>query len=75
MFEIKLGYMEVKNIEAMFRAVGIREKAIFYGIENINTRNFIWKIFAIMKSIFPSYVNFYNFPVSQLHGVVTRVNM
>ena len=76
LFEIKLGYMEVvENIETIFRAVGIREKAIFYGIENINTKNFIWKIFAIMKSIFPSYVNFYNFPVSELHGVVTRVNM
>ena len=75
LFEIKIGYMEVENIEAMFRAAGIREKAIFYGIEDINTRNFIWKIFAIMKSIFPSYVKFYNLPSSGLHGVVTRVNM
>ncbi len=74
-FEIKIGYMVVENIEAMFRAKGIREKAIFYGIEDIDTRNFIWKIFAIMKSVFPSYVKFYNLPVSELHGVVTRVNM
>lgn len=75
LFEIKIGYMEVGNIEAMFRDKGIHEKAIFYGIEDINTRNFIWKIYAIMKNVFPSYVKFYNLPVSELHGVVTRVNM
>lgn len=75
LFEIKIGYMEVENIEAMFRSADIHEKAIFYGIEDIYTRNFIWKVFAIMKSIFPSYVNFYNLPISELHGVVTRVNM
>ena len=75
LFEIKIGYMEVADLEAIFKAVKMRKKAIFYGIEDIDTKNFFWNIFAIMKSIFPSYVKFYNFPVSELHGVVTRVKM
>lgn len=75
LFEIKIGYMVTANIESMFRTSGIREKVIFYGIEDIYTNNIIWRMFAVIKTIFPSYVKFYKLPISELHGVVTRVNM
>lgn len=74
-FEIKMGYMEIEDIEKIFRISWIKEKVIFYGIEDIYSSNLIWKIFAIMKMILPSYVKFYNLPASELHGVTTKVDM
>lgn len=74
-FEIRMGYMELDDIEKIFRTSWIKEKVIFYGIEDIYSGNPIWKTFAIMKMILPSYVKFYNLPASELHGVTTKVNM
>lgn len=75
LFEIKMGYMEMEDIEKIFRVSWIREKVIFYGIEDIYSSNPIWKFFAVMKLLLPSYVKFYNLPASELHGVTTKVNM
>lgn len=74
-FEIQLGYMEVADVEEILRDTGVDEKAIFYGLEDISTRNFIWKIFSVMKRITPAFVQFYKLPSHKLHGVVTRVEM
>lgn len=74
-FEIKMGYMEIEDVEKIFRTAWIKEKVIFYGIEDIYSSNPIWKIFAIMKMLLPSYVKFYNLPASELHGVTTKVDM
>lgn len=74
-FEIKMGYMEIEDVEKIFRTSWIKEKVIFYGIEDIYSNNLIWKIFAIMKMLLPSYVKFYNLPASELHGVTTKVDM
>ncbi len=38
-FEIQLGYMEPADIEEILKETGIDEKVIFYGIEDIMTRN------------------------------------
>ncbi|MFO0754387.1 MAG: KUP/HAK/KT family potassium transporter [Thermodesulfovibrionales bacterium] len=74
-FEIQLGYMEVADIEEILKEADIDERAIFYGLEDISTRNIIWKIFSVFKRLTPAYVQFYKLPHHKLHGVVTRVEM
>jgi len=74
-FEIRLGYMEMPDVEKIFRKAGIDEKAIFYGIEDIHTQNVLWKIFAVIKQLTPPIVQFYKLPSNKIHGVVTRVKI
>ncbi len=74
-FEMQLGYMEVVDVEEILKEAGIDEKTIFYGLEDISTRNVIWKIFSIFKRLTPAYVQFYKLPPGKLHGVITRVEM
>ncbi len=74
-FEVRAGYMEVLDIEKHLKAHDISEKVIFYGIEDIETRNPIWKVFAIIKKLTPNFVQFNKLPAAKLQGVVTRVEM
>lgn len=74
-FEIYLGYMEIVDIPGILREAGIEEKTIFYGMEDIVTTNAIWRIFAAIKRLSPSLVQFYRLPADKIHGVVTRVEM
>ncbi|MBI5885794.1 MAG: KUP/HAK/KT family potassium transporter [Deltaproteobacteria bacterium] len=74
-FEIKSGYMEVVDVEAILKASGINEKTIFYGLEEIATDNIIWRVFSIIKRVTPSFLQFYKLPPNKLHGVITRVEM
>jgi len=74
-FEIRAGYMVVLDIESLLKMNGIQEKVIFYGIEDINTMNPVWKIFSVIKKLTPNFVQFNKLPASRLHGVVTRVEM
>lgn len=74
-FEIQTGYMEIVDVEEILKEAGIDEKAIFYGLEDIATRNFIWKMFSMIKGVTPSFVQFYKLPSHKLHGVITRVEM
>ncbi|GAB4293417.1 MAG: KUP/HAK/KT family potassium transporter [Desulfuromonadia bacterium] len=74
-FEIRAGYMEVLDIEKKLAEHGIREKVIFYGIEDIETTNPIWKFFAVIKKLTPNFVQFNKLPAAKLQGVVTRVEM
>jgi KUP system potassium uptake protein len=74
-FEIRAGYMVVLDIESLLKMNGIKEKVIFYGIEDINTKNPVWKIFSLIKKLTPNFVQFNKLPASRLHGVVTRVEM
>lgn len=73
--EIHAGYMVVFDLESILKMNGIREKVIFYGIEDINTPNPVWKIFSLIKKLTPNFVQFNKLPVGRLHGVVTRVEM
>jgi KUP system potassium uptake protein len=75
LFEILMGYMEVVDIEGIFKRAGIAEKGIFYGLEEISTNHFIWKIFSIFKRLAPPFVQFHDLPANKLHGVVTRIEM
>jgi len=74
-FEIRAGYMEVIDIEKLLQKHGIREKVIFYGIEDIVTNNPFWRIFSVIKKLTPNFVQFYKLPSSKLQGNVTRVEM
>lgn len=75
LFKIKVGYMEHINIKNILTAVDIHPKVVFYGMEEIATKNFIWRVFTFIKKISPSFVQFYGFPSDKLHGVVMRVKM
>ena len=74
-FEIQLGYMEIPDIEEILREAGIDENTIFYGLEDIETENIIWKTFSVIKKLTPAFVQFYKLPAHKLHGVMTRVEM
>ena len=74
-FEIRAGYMEIIDIERLLKENGITEKVIFYGIEDIETKNPVWKVFSIIKKLTPNFVQFNKLPASRLQGVVTRVEM
>jgi len=74
-FEIKAGYMEVLDIERLLKEHGISEKVIFYGIEDIETKNPVWQVFALIKKLTPNFVQFNKLPAAKLQGVVTRVEM
>lgn len=74
-FEIYLGYMEIVEIEEIIRESGIQERTIFYGMEEIVTTNPFWRIFAAIKRLAPSVVQFYKLPSSKIHGVITRIEM
>lgn len=74
-FEIYMGYIEIVDVDAIFREAGIDEKTIFYGMEEIISTMTLWRIFAIIKRLSPSVVQFYKLPPDKIHGVVTRVEM
>ncbi|MGE5239016.1 MAG: KUP/HAK/KT family potassium transporter [Chloroflexota bacterium] len=74
-FEIQFGYMEVFDVEEIIREAGIDERAIFYGIEDISTCKLMWRIFAAIKKLTPTFVQFFKLPSQKLHGIITRVEM
>ncbi|MFO7447449.1 MAG: KUP/HAK/KT family potassium transporter [Ignavibacteriaceae bacterium] len=73
--EVHTGYMEILNLADILKEQGINEKVIFYGVEDIITPNFLFKIFAFLKKITPPFVRFYKLPYNKLHGVVTRLDI
>jgi KUP system potassium uptake protein len=74
-FNIAAGYRERLDIEGLLRQHGIQEKVIFYGVEDIVTRNPVWQIFSLIKRVTPNFVQFSKLPPSRLQGIVTRVEM
>jgi KUP system potassium uptake protein len=74
-FEVHAGYREILDIEGLIKKQGIQEKVIFYGVEDIATRNPIWHLFSLIKQITPNFVQFNKLPPSRLQGIVTRVEM
>jgi len=74
-FEIQMGYMEIVDVEEILREAGIEERTVFYGLEDIASRNLIWKTFALTKRITPAFINFYQLPQKKLHGVLTKMVM
>ena len=74
-FEVVSGYREVLDIEGLIKEYGITEKVIFYGVEDIVTRNPVWRVFSFIKRVAPNFVQFSKLPPSRLQGIVTRVEM
>ena len=74
-YEIQMGYMEVVYLEEILKQAGIDEKAIFYGLEDIVTKNLFWSVFSIIKKLSPAYVQFYKLPSEKLCGIISRVEM
>jgi KUP system potassium uptake protein len=74
-FEIEMGYMELVDVENILKKAGIEEKAIFYGLEEITTKNVFWRLFSMIKRLTPPFVQFYDLPSTKLHGVVQRIEM
>jgi len=74
-FTITAGYMEIVDIIGLLRAEGIEEKTIFYGMENVISEKFFWKLYSLIKKVTPAFVYFYELPPEKIHGVITRVVM
>lgn len=72
---IEYGYMQVIHLLTIIRQAGIEETTIFYGLEEIVTNNFVWKVYAVIKRLSPSFVQYYRLPPDRVHGVVTRLEM
>lgn len=75
MLIIKVGYLEVVNIEKILNSLDIYPKVIFYGVEDLRTTSLFWKSYIIIKKLTSSFVQFYKFPVHKLHGVQVQVNL
>ena len=52
--------MEVIDIERLLTKNDIQEKVIFYGIEDIDTTNPVWKAFSMIKKLTPNFVQLTN---------------
>ncbi|OPY36852.1 MAG: potassium transport protein Kup [Methanoregula sp. PtaU1.Bin051] len=74
-FLITAGYMEIVDIIGLLHAEGINEKIIFYGMENVVSEKFFWKLYGFLKKVTPAFVHFYELPAEKIHGVITRVVM
>ena len=75
LFEITAGYMEILDVEKLLKSNSIHERAIFYGVEDIVTTNYVYKCFAIVKKVTPSFVQFYKLHPNKIHGVVTMIEL
>lgn len=75
LFEVRGGYLEMIDVVAIFKEASIEEKTIFYGLDEIVSTNFVWKVFSLIKRLSPSFVQFYKLPANRIHGVVTRVEL
>jgi len=74
-FTITAGYMEIMDIIRLLHDNDIGEKTIFYGVENIISDSFRWRLYGIIKKLTPAFVHFYELPPEKIHGVVTRIVM
>ncbi len=74
-FVIHMGYMEVVHLESILSNAGIKEKAIFYGLEEITSQNVFWRLFSVLKRMTSPFVQYYDLPPEKLHGVVQRIEM
>ena len=67
--------MTFVNVEALLNHYGIKEKIIFYGVEDIMTKNPVWWLFSEIRKQSANFVQFCKLPASKLHCVVTRIEM
>lgn len=75
LLRVNVGYLQVFKLSNILKELNIKEKVIFYGIEDIETTNFFWHIFSLIKKITPTFVSFYNLPTHKIHGVITKIKI
>ena len=75
LFTLQAGYMEVVDVDQQFQKAGMKASAIFYGSEEISSANVLVKLFAQIKKLAPSFVQFHKLPAMKLHGVMTRYEL
>lgn len=73
--KVQAGYKETLELTKILKCNNIDEKVIFYGVEEVETTNLFWKIYAIIKKLTPSFVTFYKLPQSKVRGIITRIEM
>jgi KUP system potassium uptake protein len=72
---VEFGYMERINVEKILNEAGIKERIIFYGIEDIITKNPLLRIYSVVKKLSASFDKFYDLPSGKIHGVITRIEI
>ena len=75
LFVVSAGYMEVVDIDHILSQAGIKPRVIFYGVEDILTSSPVWRFYALIKKLAPSFVQFYKMPTHAVHGVISRIDM
>jgi len=75
LFTLRAGYMEVVDVDVVFKNEGIVGNAIFYGLVEISSSNIFIKMFALIKKLVPAFVQFHKLPAMKLHGVMTRYEL
>ncbi len=72
---ITAGYQEILDLAQALKKYQLREKVIFYGMEDIQTSDPLLKIYSALKKLSPNFVQFYKLPYSKIHGVVSRIQI
>ena len=73
--KVQAGYKETLELTKILKRNNIDEKVIFYGVEEVETTNILWKIYSVIKKLTPSFVTFYKLPQSKVRGIITRIEM
>src|SRR3990172_7794964 len=58
---VSVGYMQIPDLPKLFKQQGINEKIIFYGVDDIKTSKFFYRIYAFIKKkllLLPVFTNF-----------------
>lgn len=71
--KIRAGYLEIIDLNEIFKKLNISPTIVFYGQENINTNKLHMKIYSFMRKISPTIVDFYNFPLHKTIGIVSNI--
>ena len=75
LFRITAGYKEVVDLGEVFSAHGLHPTAIFYGAEEIVARRWPWTLYAWIRKMGSTWVQFYRMPLEVAHGVIQRVQL
>ena len=73
--EITHGYLEPPDIPAILAKYKLKEKTIFYGLDEIRTHSPLMRAYALLKKMTPSFVQFYNLPNRKVHGVINHIEV
>lgn len=73
--QIEAGYRQVVNLSEIFESYQLEPVVIFYGCEDVSSRNPLWKVYGFLRRICPSWVQYYHANPAISHGVVATVQL